>query len=207
MTTPDEEGGLSEEQRQAIAVDVLRRLSGYRWSYPEQTVTEEYPLPSSRRVFLTGRPVREIHAVRLDGSETDNWKLYNGWQLQILRTKNRNVHPIAPQACSAQTQVEVEYTYGMHELPPLLQRAVDVYAEEIRLAENNDPHCKIPERVTSVTRNGISWTLLDPQEFMSDGRTGIYEVDMALRVYNPGRAKARARIFTASNPPARRRTL
>jgi hypothetical protein len=38
----------------------------------------------------------------------------------------------------------------------------------------------LPERVTSVSRQGASWTILDPQDFLKDGLTGIGPIDQWL---------------------------
>jgi hypothetical protein len=79
-----------------------------------------------------------------------------------------------------------------------------VLAEELDKAAEGSSACKLPQRVTNISRQGMSMTLLDPQDFLQDGRTGLYEVDLALRVFNPHQAKTRARVFTTTNPPARR---
>lgn len=40
--------------------------------------------------------------------------------------------------------------------------------------------CELPARVTSISREGVSYTILDSQKFIDEGRTGIYEVDLAI---------------------------
>ena len=37
--------------------------------------------------------------------------------------------------------------------------------------------CSLPERVTTVTRQGVSWSMLDPMEFLDKRFTGIGRVD------------------------------
>ena len=37
--------------------------------------------------------------------------------------------------------------------------------------------CALPERITNVTRQGVSWTIMDPQDFLEAGRTGMSRVD------------------------------
>ena len=46
----------------------------------------------------------------------------------------------------------------------------------------------------------MSWTLLDPQDFLDKGRTGIYQVDLFLRTVNPDGARLRARVFSPDIP-------
>lgn len=184
---------------------------------------DTYPGMGSGRVILRGRPATVIHSVTIGGSLQDpgSYTLSNGYILQVDRslTQPRSasgfdqygsfgqmpwsrpnaVAPVGP-------SVAVDYTYGVLDPPLIAQRAISVFSAEIQLAESGSNDCRIPERVTSVTRQGVSWTMLDPQEFLSDGRTGIYEVDLAIRALNPGKAKARARLFSASFPPPMRRS-
>ena len=91
--------------------------------------------------------------------------------------------------------ITVVYTYGTAP-PPLGKMAARELAKQFILYATDSDECKIPERVTSVSREGVSWTLLDPQDFLEDGRTGIYAVDMFLKTVNPERRRMRARVFT-----------
>lgn len=197
---------LTDAEAKEIATDILRRLCGNRWTFPVRRAVDVYPMPSSRRLFLTGRPVRQIYTVTTLGKvpaslSSLDWTLYNGFQLEISK------HAKLYYDICDETEIEIDYEWGLDVLPKLLENAIAVYSAEILLAANGSNECRLPERVTNVTRNGMSWTLLDPQDFLADGRTGIYEVDLALRAYNPSKAKARARVFTSANPPAKRRTV
>jgi hypothetical protein len=69
-----------------------------------------------------------------------------------------------------------------------------------------DEDCALPQRVTSISRQGVSYTLLDSQDFIDDVRTGLYAVDLFLKTSNPDKARARARVFTPDVPRARRYT-
>jgi hypothetical protein len=61
-------------------------------------------------------------------------------------------------------------------LPPGSDRAVKKLADEYLKAMNGAP-CALPERITTITRQGMSWTLLDPQDFLDKGLTGMASVD------------------------------
>lgn len=37
--------------------------------------------------------------------------------------------------------------------------------------------CSLPERITSITRQGVSWTMLDPMQFLDTGLTGVGRLD------------------------------
>lgn len=77
----------------------------------------------------------------------------------------------------------VKVTYG-RPVPELVRKAAAVLACEFIKFCVGKP-CTIPQRVTSISRQGMSATFLDPMEFMSEGKTGIYLVDLAIMTYNP----------------------
>ena len=57
-------------------------------------------------------------------------------------------------------------------------------AVEYGKAAQGNP-CALPERITSVTRQGVSWTVLDPQDFLDKGYTGMSRVDHWLAAVKP----------------------
>ena len=97
--------------------------------------------------------------------------------------------------------VMVRYRYGGN-IPSTGKFAAITLANELIESLEPSGDCHLPERVTSVSRQGVSWTLLDPQDFLSDGRTGIYTVDLFLSAYNPARAVRPARVFSVDRPRA-----
>jgi hypothetical protein len=77
--------------------------------------------------------------------------------------------------------------------------------EFVKLFEGSDD-CALPQRVTSIARQGVSYTLLDSQDFIEEMRTGIYMVDLFLKSTNPDKARAKARVFSVDVPRGRRYT-
>lgn len=63
--------------------------------------------------------------------------------------------------------------------------------------------CKLPDRMTALTRNGVSITALDPMTFLTKGLSGMYRVDLFLASYN--RNGLRRRGSVASPDDLRRR--
>lgn len=96
----------------------------------------------------------------------------------------------------------VEFTYGRVPPQALKSAAVTLAVEFIKGCVGDDS-CRIPNRATSVTREGITYALLDPQEFIAEGRTGLYDVDLAIRSFNPGGVQRRARIASPESPMLR----
>jgi hypothetical protein len=72
----------------------------------------------------------------------------------------------------------LSFAYGR--TPPVgLRHAAAVFAAEMG-KKCVGAKCAIPERVTSITREQVTYTILDSQRFLDEGRTGIYAVDLAL---------------------------
>jgi hypothetical protein len=98
--------------------------------------------------------------------------------------------------------IEVTYSYGSP-APALGRAAARVLATEFVKLWNGD-ECDLPSRVTSVARQGVSYTILDNQDFIDDMRTGLYVVDLFLKSANPDKARAKAKVFSVDVPRARR---
>ena len=143
------------------------------------------------RTRLRGYPVRSIIDVWAEG------KLLSRDDYVLLDNSVLGLTNVA--ACAAQCLV-VKYAYGSG-IPPGGKNAAVKLAEEL-LESSRGGDCSLPERVTSVSRQGMSWTLLDPQDFLESGRTGIYEIDLMLASLNPARALARPRVFSPDLPRA-----
>lgn len=82
--------------------------------------------------------------------------------------------------------------------------AVEEFACELLKAYEGRT-CALPQRVTSIARQGVSFAMLDPMDFLDSGKTGIYGVDVFLASVNPKRLQSRGRVFRADAPPGSRR--
>lgn len=147
-------------------------------------------------IRLRGRPVRQIiSVVDHEGvtSPSSSYRLVNN---AILMRNDDTCWDLA-------RGVTVTYSYGT--LPPELGRraAIKLANELVNLVDDTSA-CALPDRVTSVTRQGVSYTVLDPQEYIKDGRTGIYEIDLFLHAANPTKAKKRPRVFSPDIPRGHR---
>jgi hypothetical protein len=150
---------------------------------------------SRSRVRLRGRKVIKIHTVR-DGSGNivDPQKYYLADHSTLYGSPNSNWTPF---------NVEITYTYGSP--PPTAGRAAArILATELVKLYEGDDTCALPQRVTNVSRQGVSYTILDNQDFIQEMRTGLYAVDLFLKTANPDKARARARVFSPDVSRARR---
>lgn len=141
-------------------------------------------------IRLQNRPVQQITSLVINGATVDPTK-YALYNRAILR-------PAAGTTWGLCSSPAVTYEYG--ENPPVLGKiAARKLADEFVAAFNGE-ECHLPSSVTSVSRQGLSFSILDPQDFLEKGRVGIYEVDLFLQTVNPGRAKKRPRVFSPDLP-------
>lgn len=54
--------------------------------------------------------------------------------------------------------------------------------------------CRLPRRVQSMTRSGVSYQMVDPTDIYNSGKTGIPEIDIWLAAVNPNRLQQRSRV-------------
>lgn len=150
---------------------------------------------ASTRVRLRGRKVIRVHTLRdREGTVIDPREYYLVEHSTVLAS---------PGASWNSSNIEVTYSYGTE--PPLAgKNAARLLAIELVKLYENDDTCALPQRVTSVARQGVSYTILDNQDFIDELRTGLYAVDLFLKTTNPDRARAVAKVFSPDTPRARR---
>lgn len=68
--------------------------------------------------------------------------------------------------------------------PPGTAKLVGLLAKEF-LAACSGGKCRLPRRVRSVSRQGVTYDMVDPVDIYKDGKTGIPEVDLWLAAVNP----------------------
>jgi len=97
----------------------------------------------------------------------------------------------------------ITYQYGT---PPPLGGVEATVAFATELAKNmyGLDNCQLPERTTSVSREGITMTMIDPQTFLDKGRTGLVMVDYWLTAINPKARTQRAKVWSPDLPAAQR---
>ena len=149
------------------------------------------------RIRLRGQPVQEVLTVRNVNGDivpVDSYYLVDHSTLQFSEG-----------ALIVPADIEVSYVYGTQ--PPTLGKmaARRVAIEFVKLWEG-DSDCALPQRVTAVTRQGVTYTVLDSQDFLEEMRLGIYEVDLFLKTINPNKAQKRSKVFSPDIPKARRYT-
>jgi hypothetical protein len=140
--------------------------------------------------------VTGITTVLLDGGVFTGWALDGSW---LARTDGRT-WPV----CGDRTSVT--YTFGRP--PPIagVGACVTLAVELARYASPDpDEACQLPRRLTSVTRQGISFAAIDDLKFLDDGLTGLYSVDAFIRATNPKGRMQTAAAWSPDLPISRRK--
>jgi hypothetical protein len=138
--------------------------------------------------------VTAVTMVAVEELPFDAWRLDGSW---LARTDGAGW-----QMCRDRTLVT--YNYGI-DPPPAGRLACVELAVEFGRASADDPDqaCRLPQRVQSVTRQGLTYEAIDPMEFLPEGLTGLTAVDMWIRSVNPYGRKAAATCWSPDLPRAR----
>lgn len=170
-------------------------------SRPELINGNMYNLPrfseGQRNLRLRHTPVRTVTSVKYLGRTLAPTEY-------TLRNNSYLVRQNAlPWVLDSVNELSITYSYGTP--PPAAgKRAAIRLANELILADMGSASCSLPERISSVSRQGVSYTVMDPQEFISNGKVGIYEIDLFLAAVNPNKAKKRPKVFSVDRPRGER---
>lgn len=141
-------------------------------------------------------PTCSVDKVLVDGVELDEgeYTIYNFYQLVRL---NGETWPTCNDLSKPDTEPgtwSVEVTYG-RPVPELVLLGASEMACEIIKSCVGKP-CKLPQRISSVSRQGVTVSFLDSMDFLDKGQTGLYFTDLAARTYNPKGLAKRATIYS-----------
>lgn len=205
-----------------FASEVLFSLSGEKFT-GVSTTTENYtadnfaalqPAPvvingsirnaplqqGARNLRLRHKPIRSVISIEVDGVVMDpnTYDIRNNAYL-VKRDAT-------PWILDAITGLTITYTHGT-KVPAAGKAAAIRLANEFVLLKDGSDDCTLPSRITtSISRQGETISVLDPLSFLSDGKTGVYEVDLFLAAVNPTKAKKRSRVFSVDRPRGERLT-
>ena len=176
-------------------------LQGGQWSNISCTTCRDYCFCTEVCEILLPGPVDHITEIRLDGVVLDPSEYRVDNRRRLVRVGER-CWPICQDMNLEPTEVDTwEVVYGRgRELPVAGQTALAALACELCKACIGDKDCCLPERVTTIARQGLTMALLDPMEFLSRGRTGIYAVDLWLSAVNPQGRSRHAGVFSPDAP-------
>lgn len=144
------------------------------------------------QVTLGRQDVTQIFKVDIDGTtlSASSYRLDEGRYLVRTDGENWPCCQDLSKDIGEEGTWYIELEYGRQPPQMGIQAAEKLACELVKACVGED--CALPSRVTSVARQGVSFTMLDPQDFLMDGRTGLYEVDLFLKSVNPTGAQRRA---------------
>lgn len=87
----------------------------------------------------------------------------------------------------------VSWVYGQP-VPLGGKAAAASFALQIAKLCAGDKTCQLPQRVTQINREGISYTILDPMTMIAEGRTGLADIDLWLEADKVG-SKPKPHIY------------
>lgn len=144
-----------------------------------------------------GRPdVQTVTEVKIDGAVLAS-SAYRLDSNQYLTRVDGDSWPCCQDLSEPTTEAgtwSVSITYGFA-VPEALKRAAAVFASEL-IKDCIGEDCRLPRRTTTVTRQGLTFDMLDPQQFLTEGRTGLYEVDLVVAAFNPHGLTRRAMAWS-----------
>lgn len=135
-------------------------------------------------IRLREQPVRWINGVWVNGEPLD--------ATQYILLDNSVVALLGSAACGSSC-VKISYVYGTG-LPQEAKSVAATFAIEFLRDWSGRP-CQLPRRVKNIDRDGVSM-VFDPQDFLADGRVGLYEVDLFLHAVNPTKSAKPSKIFS-----------
>lgn len=87
-------------------------------------------------------------------------------------------------------------------VPAAGMRALGSLANEIYKQCTGARGCRLPERVQTVTREGVTYEMFDPGEWLEQGLTGLRDVDAWIRAVNPHQHTQPSAVFSLDLDPA-----
>jgi hypothetical protein len=195
-----------------VASAILTPLTAYRIHSAGVAVEDFQATRRAHRLSLNYAPVRHVLSVErvtMDAIED----ITEAWQQQgnNIRFENaaRGYYGMGPRGlfCGEMQETDrlrVTYQFGST-ITASARRAVLWLAHQFWLEAagcDDCGECQLPGRTTSVQREGLQFTLLDPQDYLREGKTGVPSVDLWISSVNPKRAIRPAGVYSPESPPA-----
>lgn len=197
----------------SVASELLFKLSGYQFLGTCSTVVRPAHCRRYSNVyeFDTGIwPVRTVTQILVDGAPMDlsNVRIDDGrWLI-----REDGLHWPTTQRFDLPTTEQgtwsIALTFGQ-DPPPSGELAASTFAGELGLAcgtADQCQKCRLPKRVQQFTRQGVSAVMIDPFQFLENGKLGIFEVDAFLTAYNPENLQGDPVVASPDVRPAMVRT-
>lgn len=149
-------------------------------------------------------PVNSIPAtgVSVDGAivNVDSWRVDNG--MWLVRTDGECWPTCNDYDVDSGVGVfQVTYLQGLAVPSVLLRAAGEIACEYAKSCTG--AACRLPQRVQSLTRQGVSISMVDVDDLLKAGFTGIQTVDQVIAAFNPYGLKSPPRVYSPDAPVTR----
>jgi len=141
-------------------------------------------------------PVCEVTEVTIDGAMLDP-TIYRVDGYRRLVRQDGLCWPRCQDMAAPDTEVgtwSVSLTYGKAPPQIALDGAAELACELVKARIG--AACRLPQRMTSLTRQGVTMSFIDPQSFFKEGRTGLYLLDLAIMTLNPNGLARPAGVYS-----------
>lgn len=218
ISAADLDTGTDEVKAEAAAVasEILYRRAGHRWPGECEATfrpTHRCPGECPGHTIDLALPLIEVVQILVDGEALDSGQYEIREGRYLVRMPDADT-PDVPRywPCrqienlpdTAEGTWSITVRYGG--TPPASGiRAARSLAEELAKARSGD-ECRLPESVTNVVREGLTFSIEDLDAVFEDGRIGIYDVDLFLSTVNPDRLRSRSRTINPDRIRERIRT-
>lgn len=154
-------------------------------------------------------PVNAVLEVRIDGAliPADQYQLVaRAGYADLLRTGGMQ-GPCWPTCQNLELPETEPGTFSVlylrgRPVPVAGVRALGVLAAEIYKQCTGASGCRLPERVRTVTREGTTYDMFDPGEWLTQGLTGLRDVDTWINTVNPNGLRQPAAVISLDLDPA-----
>jgi hypothetical protein len=204
--TPSEDDMDAAAEAIGIAGEILTFATGFG-VHPAGEVTEEFLGTRTNRLTLFWSPVTAVtRVVRVASDNTETAVTYRHIGQTVFLSPECGMEGSLPlwrtnwATGPRQVQHRATYAFGST-VTPAARRALLAYAHEFFLLAIGSDECGLPERVTSIDREGLGISLLTPADVLNENRTGIQAVDDWLTKANPYKARRPSQVFTPDSPP------
>lgn len=201
-----EDDFLAVHEAIAVASEILTLATGYL-IHPAGEITEEFLGGRTARLSLLWGPVTGVTGVvRVLSDDTEQPIPYRRIGQTLYLRPQLGAQGSLPlwrtnwSTGSSQELLRATYAFA-DTVTPGARRAVLAYAHEFYLLEIGSDECGLPERITSIDREGLGISLLTPADVLDKGRTGIQAVDDWLSKANPKQTLRPSQVFTPDAPP------
>lgn len=189
-----------------VAQDLLAALTGNRF-HPAGETTEDFrAVPVATRLNPNYQPIKQVVSlVRQPSWTTDTVDPIPVSDYRIIgpAVHIRPKQPAWDVCGTRETDTVLRLTYRFGSTITPAARSILLYlARQLWVADNPDAgDCELPDRITSISREGLSYTILDDASYLEKGKLGVPKVDRWLASVNPAGSRVTPGVYTPSSPP------